>query len=299
MNEQEDKILEENQLQEESVSPEEEPVIEIDQEENFTQETTSQRSSLLRRCWITIIAFLVFAILASFDHNIVFNPVVSPVFLGLGFVVFIIAIVLLVFAFRVPLEKYPDKRTYLTVKTQNNLMEFLVVLPVLMVIFTTINAFFLSFSPISGTSMEPNFHDGEVVIFSHVSKEYERFDVIIIYAENQSEPYLIKRVIGLPGEQVVIDNNDIYVDGVLIEQDFIDQDSVYTACVNSDDRDYCEFSVPLDSYFVLGDNRDGRGIDDQPSGYSIDSRTQSIGSIHRDDTFGKVVFSIANLPGIN
>lgn len=298
MIEQEDKLLE-NQVEDEQTIVELDEDIIIDQEENFTQETTSERSSLLRRSWIAIIASILFVVLSSLDHNIVFNPVVSPIFLVLGLVVFLIAIGLLITGLRLPLESYVKKSTYQLVKRQNNVMEFLVVLPVLMVIFTVINAFFLSFSPISGTSMEPNFHDGEVVIFSHISKEYERFDVIIIYAEAQQEPYLIKRVIGLPGEQVVIDHNEIYIDGVLIEQDFIDQDAVYTACVNSDDRDYCEFTVPADSYFVLGDNRDGHGLVDQPSGYSIDSRSTSIGSIHRDETFGKVVFSIANLPGID
>lgn len=297
--EHEDNVLEEDLLEEEQLVDEVEAITLIDQEENFTQETTSQRSSLLRRSLIAIIASLIFVMLSSIDHNIVFNPVVSPVFLGMGLIVFVIAIGELLYALKLPLENYPKKRTYHQVKAQNNVMEFLVVLPVLMVVFTVINAFFLSFSPISGTSMEPNFHDGEVVIFSHVSKEYERFDVIIIYAEVQEEPYLIKRVIGLPGEQVIIDNNEIYIDGVLIEQNFIDQDMVYTACVSSDDRDYCEFTVPLDSYFVLGDNRDGHGLEGQPSGYSIDSRTQSIGAIHRDDTFGKVIFTIANLPGIN
>jgi signal peptidase I len=299
MMEQEENIQEQDVIEDELLTPDEATIIDIDQEENFTQETTSERSSLLRRNLIAIIASVVFVVLSSFDHNIVFNPVVSPVFLGLGLMVFILAVGLFVYAFQLPPHRYPMKRTYLTIKAQNNVMEFLVVLPVLMVIFTIINAFFLSFSPISGTSMEPNFHDGEVVIFSHISKEYERFDVIIIYAETQEEPYLIKRVIGLPGEQVIIDNNEIYIDGVLIEQDFIDQDTVYTACVNSNNRDYCEFSVPLDSYFVLGDNRDGHGLEDQPSGYSIDSRTTSIGAIHRDDTFGKVVYSIANLPGMN
>lgn len=271
----------------------------IDQEENYTQETTSERSSLLRRSLLSIIASLLFVILSSFDHNIVFNPVVSPVFLGLGIVVFFSSVAFLLYGLRLPLERYPKKPTYQTMKFQNNTMEFLMVLPILMLIFTIINAFFLSFSPISGTSMEPNFHDGEVVIFTHVTKTYERFDVIIIYASTQQEPYLIKRVIGLPGEQVIIDHNDIYVNGELIEQDFIDQDQVHTYCVSSDDRDYCEFNVPVDSYFVLGDNRDGNGIDNQPSGYSIDSRTSSIGTIHVDDTYGKVIFSIANLPGIN
>ena len=178
-------------------------------------------------------------------------------------------------------------------KQLNNILEYLVMLPVIMVLITVINAFFVSFSPISGTSMEPNFHDKEAVLFSHVDKDYERFDVIILRVDSLNEPYLIKRVIGLPGEIIVIDHNEIYIDSELLTQDFIDQDIVKTYRVASSDPNYCEFKVPEDYYFVLGDNRDGNGID-IPSGYSIDSRT--FGPVHRDDTYGKVVYHIANIP---
>jgi len=271
-----------------------EPILEpeIIPEENYTLETTSERSSFLRRLIVILVATSLFVLFSQLDPNHAFNPVTSQVFTMLGFVVFVLAVVFLVSYIKTTPDQLAKRSFYLMTKRQNNLMEFLVVLPVLMLVFTLLNMFVFSFSPISGTSMEPNFHDSEAVVFTHVSKEYERFDVIILYVGTLNDPYLIKRVIGLPGETVVIDDNEVYIDGVLLEQDFIDQDAVKTYCTGSNNVNYCEFDVPADSYFVLGDNRDGNGVTGAPSGYSIDSRT--FGPIHRDDTYGKVVWTFSD-----
>lgn len=268
------------------------PEVEVDQEVNFTNETTSERSSLLRRLLVVLGTFVLFGVVSQLDSNYAFNPVTSDLFLTLGLLVFVLAIIFLIGYLKTKPEDLGKEATYKKTKLQNNVMEFLVVLPVLMLLFTLFNAFIFSFSPISGTSMEPNFHDDQAVVFTHVSKDYERFDVIIVYVERLDDPYLIKRVIGLPGETVLIDHNEIYIDGVLLPQDFIDQDVVTTYCIGNSDINSCEFEVPLDHYFVLGDNRDGNGVSEGVSGYSIDSRT--FGPVHRDDTYGKVIWTFAD-----
>ena len=99
------------------------------------------------------------------------------------------------------------------------------------------------------------------------------------------DPYLIKRVVGLPGETVIIDHGDVYIDSVLLEQNFIDQNEVYTLCTD-DQSEYCEFDVPEGSYFVMGDNRDGNAVSEL-SGYSIDSRI--LGPIEEQNIYGKVI----------
>lgn len=253
---------------------------------DYTFETITERTSLLRRLSVILLITPLFAVLSRLDPHRPFNPVTSGLFLSLGFVVFVLSIVLLVDARKTAPETFHDKEVYLKSMRQNSMLEFLVVLPVLMLVFTIVNMFFLSFSPISGTSMEPNFHDHEAVVFSHLSNRYERFDVIILYEESLDDPYLIKRVIGLPGETLVIDDNEIFINGVSIYQDFIDTNQIKTYCRGSD-INYCSFEIPMDSYFVLGDNRDGNAV--ASSGYSIDSRT--FGAVHEDDIFGKVVWT--------
>ncbi len=240
---------------------------------------------LLKRASLSLFLLVVFYILYISDNNAPFNPVGSDLFMSLALITAIVSIVSLI-----KLLPFINKKG---INFLYNVLEYLVMLPIIMVLITIINAFFLSFSPISGTSMEPNYHDKEAVLFSHLNKDYERFDVIILRVDTLNEPYLIKRVIGLPGETVVIDHNEIYIDGALLMQDFIDTEKVKTYCVSSTDINYCEFTVPEDSYFVLGDNRDGNGID-EPSGYSIDSRV--FGPVSKEDTYGKVVYHIANIP---
>jgi signal peptidase I len=262
--------------------------IEIDQEEDFTAETLSVRKTLRFRMPIAIFALVIYYVLRAIDINRDFNPVNAPVFTGIGAVIFVVGAFIYFYDISTSSVEYRKKSVYKQFKTLNEIFDFLSVVPYLMLLITLVNMFFVSFSPISGTSMEPNYSDNEAVLFSHVKDEYERFDVVIVYEESLVDPYLIKRVIGLPGETVRILNNEVYINGVMIEQDFIDQNTINTYCIKGNDSNDCTFDVPSDSYFVLGDNRDGNGVTDQPSGYSIDSR--SFGPVTVDNIYGKVVW---------
>lgn len=265
----------------------EEDILEI--EEDYSLECNRYSRLLKRRSIFVLVAILVYVLVRNIDVNYVFNPVNTNFFAGINIFILLFIVVMYLYRKQLTQEQVTKKSTYRTLRIFNETFDLLSVVPYLMCILTISNAFFFSFSPISGTSMEPNFSDNETVVFSHIPKEYERFDVVILYEESLSEPYLIKRVIGLPGENVTIQDNKVYIDGELLEQNFIDTESIRTYCTREGDNvNYCTFDIEEGSYFVLGDNRDGRAIDTQASGYSIDSRM--LGPIEQKNIYGRVVF---------
>lgn len=74
----------------------------------------------------------------------------------------------------------------------------------------------------------------------------ERGDIVMfLFPDNESQIY-VKRVIGLPGETVEIKNGSVYIDGHVIEEDYLKETMV---------GNYGPYVVPEDSYFMMGDNR--------------------------------------------
>jgi signal peptidase I len=105
-----------------------------------------------------------------------------------------------------------------------------------------------AFSPlyVDGISMNPTFEDGDFIILNKLDSSYERFDVVVV-DEDYAGKGLIKRVIGVGGDTVMCKNNQVFVNGDLLSQDFL-SDGAYT-------NDFAEVIVPDGYYFVLGDNR--------------------------------------------
>lgn len=101
---------------------------------------------------------------------------------------------------------------------------------------------------VDGSSMEPTFHNGEYVLVNRLAfkwSEPHRGDVIIFrFPRNPSQEY-IKRVIGLPGDEVYIANKQVFVNSQLLEESYITDAPWY----------YGTWKVPDGSLFVLGDNR--------------------------------------------
>lgn len=131
---------------------------------------------------------------------------------------------------------------------------------------------------VSGSSMVPNFHNGEVLILSKISyklSNINRFDVVVIKPEKEKEE-IIKRVIGLPGEHVSYKNNKLYINDKEEKENFKSFD---TDDFNLEEVCSCTV-IPEDKYLVLGDNR------------PISKDSRRIGLIDKDSIEGKVVFRI-------
>lgn len=96
---------------------------------------------------------------------------------------------------------------------------------------------------VNGSSMYPNLQDGNIGITSRMfsQQDIERFDIVVINVDGKN---IIKRVIGLPGENVQYIDNKLYIDDEYIEESFIDTitDNYYV-------------HVPEGQYCCLGDNR--------------------------------------------
>ena len=112
-----------------------------------------------------------------------------------------------------------------------------------------------------GSSMQPNFQEGERVVANKVAyklHEPERGDVIVFHPPgNQQEDY-IKRVIALPSETIEVKDGVVYVDGLPLDEPYIKQPPSYT---------YTVATVPDNEYFVLGDNRNNSN--DSHNGWTV------------------------------
>lgn len=126
-----------------------------------------------------------------------------------------------------------------------------------------------------GSSMEPTLHDGDNLIADKLSYRFsdpERFDIVVFPFEYEENTYFIKRIIGLPGETIYIDEEgSIYIDGEILKEN-------YGKDVIADPgRAYEPLTLGGDEYFVMGDNRNN----------STDSRSPVVGNIRRKELTGK------------
>lgn len=147
------------------------------------------------------------------------------------------------------------------------------VLLVVAAVAVLITTLFLPILQISGDSMSPTLEHDEVVVLLK-TKKFERGDLIGFYYQGK---ILVKRVIALPGDEVVIDGDgNVYVNGELLEEDYVTEKEL-------GDCDLAfPYEVPGTSYFVLGDRRSN----------SVDSRNSAVGSVERDDIIGKVFIKV-------
>lgn len=126
-----------------------------------------------------------------------------------------------------------------------------------------------------GTSMEPMLSDGDNLIVDKLSYRFEepqRFDIIVFPFRYAEKTFYIKRIIGLPGETIYIDENgSIYIDGEILEEHYGKE------VISDPGRAYEPITLGVDEYFVMGDNRNN----------SSDSRDPVVGNIHRDEFVGK------------
>lgn len=110
---------------------------------------------------------------------------------------------------------------------------------------------------VEGISMEPNFYDKEYLIVNKLSYEIgkpQRGDVVVFVAPNQPQYDYIKRIIGLPGEEVKIQNNTIYINGKKFDEKYLGSDE--KTSISQNPSLIFKRNLGQDEYFVLGDNRE-------------------------------------------
>lgn len=109
---------------------------------------------------------------------------------------------------------------------------------------------------IRGASMDPNFFDGEYLLTDKVSYRFgepRRGDVIVFKAPTNNGEEFIKRIIGLPGEEVRLENSKIYINGKVLNEPYI-KEGIFTSG-GSFLGEGKSVVVAENEYFVLGDNR--------------------------------------------
>lgn len=134
-----------------------------------------------------------------------------------------------------------------------------------------IRTFIITPVRVNGTSMDPTLKNGEIMILNKIKynkNDIKRFDIVVVKMEKE---LLIKRVIGLPNEEVKYVDNKLYINGEYIKESFLNDD-VYTTNFSLDD--FKLKKIPENCYFVMGDNRE----------VSLDSRT--FGCFSKDKILG-------------
>jgi signal peptidase I len=123
---------------------------------------------------------------------------------------------------------------------------------------------FVSIVYISGPSMQPNFYTGDCVLVLR-TQNVDRYDVAVVKWQDK---WLVKRVVGLPGDNLALSDGYTYINGAEISEPF----EYY-----SGHRKISEILIPNDHIFIMGDNRSN----------SHDSR--SFGPVSSTEIYGKMI----------
>jgi signal peptidase I len=152
----------------------------------------------------------------------------------------------------------------------------------LWLIVTILRFFFIGVSRVNGPSMEPTLKDDDFIIFEKISyytHPPKRFDIVELINPEHSQ-FLVKRIIGLPGERVAIKNGFVFISSSTtpefqLAEPYLKSDTLTTVHNSTED-----FSTSLNphEFFVLGDNR---------LLSTVDSR--SFGAIHDSHIIGRVL----------
>ena len=118
--------------------------------------------------------------------------------------------------------------------------------------------------------MKPTLNDGDRVMMTSRFDPLARGEIIIFYYPRDTSKSYIKRIIGLPGEEIEIDNGKVFINGQLINEPYLNPTKGYL-------RSERKQKITDNSYFVMGDNRN----------YSSDSRDW--GTVPYELIYGKFV----------
>lgn len=150
-----------------------------------------------------------------------------------------------------------------------------------------INIFVFNVSTVVGQSMQPTLLEGEKLIINKISLTFAnpaRGDIVVLHDPSTGpdrKEYLVKRVIGIPGDMIEVRGHKLYVNGKMAEEPYINTEN--------EDSDFAVLTVEEGTYFVMGDNRH--------AGASKDSRY--FGAVPLERIVGKAVYIWWPLSKIN
>jgi len=145
-----------------------------------------------------------------------------------------------------------------------------------------IRTFLFEIITVDGSSMLPTLHDRERVFVSkigYIIGQPEHGDIVIFKTPEDNHTKYVKRIIGLPGDRVRVENGVVYVNDEALVEPYIQEPPV---------NDYTEVTVPEGSFFVLGDNRND----------SKDSRDFRVGFVPKENLIGRAILRIWPLDSI-
>jgi signal peptidase I len=158
------------------------------------------------------------------------------------------------------------------------LRDWLITAVIVFVVMSLLNVFVFNVSTVIGQSMQPTLYEGEKLIINKITLSFAapaRGDIVVLHDPSTGpdrKEYLVKRVIGIPGDIIEVKEHQLYVNGQPAVEPYIDTDI--------QDSDFSALTVGQGDYFVMGDNRH--------AGASKDSRY--FGSVPQSSIIGKAAY---------
>lgn len=169
-------------------------------------------------------------------------------------------------------------------ETKGSLLRDIIVYAIIIVLcLTVVPNYVIRRTEVDGSSMRNTLSNYDNLLVEKISyrfKDPERFDIITFYpyGREDEEDYYIKRIIGLPGEEIQITGDTIYINGKVLEENYgrepMEDDGIAAEPIK----------LGKDEYFVLGDNRN----------HSFDSREEAVGTVKRSEIDGRAIFRLCS-----
>lgn len=158
-------------------------------------------------------------------------------------------------------------------KIINEIKEWAVAIAIGVVVFLVVNTF-ISIGVIDGRSMESTYTDGQYVITLKRGYALNYSDVIAFtyHDDTTGDEFHIKRIVGMPGDEVVVDEDDVYLNGDIL----VENTGAY--------YEHAAYQLQDGEYFVLGDN------------YPISKDSRADGPVESKEILGKIITGTEQKP---